>query len=135
VEIKTNKLYPVPDIIPLTQPSRLMLTESGARFFNQNDGQKAPPDEARNNSMSLSRDHTSLNKIKKEIVMAGKIKNMVNQIIDLRSKGSPAIAATTRTKLILKGINLDSYTETSDDDPNVINRLRQIATEFGVNIN
>lgn len=64
--------------------------------------------------------------------MAGKIKTMIDKIIDNKSRGNAAIASCTRTKLILKGIAVDKYTANSPDDQEVINKISQIAKELGV---
>ena len=64
--------------------------------------------------------------------MPGKIKHMIETIILERSKGIPTIASTTRTKLRLKGIEPANFTADSPDDPDVINRLREIAKEFNI---
>jgi hypothetical protein len=37
--------------------------------------------------------------------MAGKIKKLIDSLIEQRSQGSASIATTTRTKLLLKGID------------------------------
>ncbi|MGB9131332.1 MAG: hypothetical protein WCB90_01805 [Methanosarcina sp.] len=66
--------------------------------------------------------------------MAGKIKRMIDTIIDKRSNGNPTIANTTRVKLRLKGISLDAYTSTSADDPVVIEKLSNLAKEFGISL-
>jgi hypothetical protein len=66
--------------------------------------------------------------------MAGKIKKAIDEIILQRSKGVPTLASTTRTKLIIKGINPDSYQNDSPDDLEVIEKIRQIANEFNVKI-
>jgi hypothetical protein len=41
---------------------------------------------------------------------------------------------TTRTKIILKGVNIDQWTTLSDDDPTTISKVTQIAKELGVNL-
>jgi hypothetical protein len=64
------------------------------------------------------------------LIMAGQIKHMIDEIITKRSKGNPTIASTTKTKLILKGINPDKYTALSEDDPLVIKKLRELAKEL-----
>jgi hypothetical protein len=64
--------------------------------------------------------------------MPGKIKLMIDTTIAKRSKGNPTVALTTKTKLVLKGINPDRYTNTSEDDPVVIGKLEKIAAELGV---
>ncbi|HPQ16543.1 MAG TPA: hypothetical protein PLP04_15025 [Bryobacteraceae bacterium] len=63
--------------------------------------------------------------------MPGQIKRMIDTIIAQRSKGNPTIELTTKTKMILKGINPDRYTSTSEDDPVVIGKLKKIAAELG----
>ena len=54
--------------------------------------------------------------------MAGKIKLMIDEIIEERSKGNPTVANAIYAKLMLKGINYKKYTSTSEDDPAVIKR-------------
>lgn len=66
--------------------------------------------------------------------MAGKIKLMIDRIINERSKGNAAIVLTTKTKMVLKGVNPDKWTTTSDDDPSVIVKLKQIAHEFSITL-
>lgn len=64
--------------------------------------------------------------------MAGRIKRMIDKIVSAKSKGNSTIAIATKTKLILKGINIDSYNDNSDDDPVVIEKLKQVAVDFGL---
>jgi hypothetical protein len=64
--------------------------------------------------------------------MPGKIKAMIEAIVAERSQGSITLISTTRTKLLLKGINISSFTDTSPDDPAVITKLKEIAKELGV---
>ncbi|MEA4908469.1 MAG: hypothetical protein GYA17_10265 [Chloroflexi bacterium] len=66
--------------------------------------------------------------------MAGKIKLMIDAIISQRAKGNPVVESTTRTKLLLKGINPDDYTASSADDPAVIEKVRRIAADFSVQV-
>jgi hypothetical protein len=66
--------------------------------------------------------------------MAGQIKVMIDRIISERSKGNSTLAITTRTKLILKGIEPDQYTSASPDDPMIIARLREVADELNVTL-
>lgn len=65
--------------------------------------------------------------------MAGQIKGMIDSIIKKRANGNPTIEKTTRTKLILKGINPDQYTELTPDDPIVIQKLKTIIYELNLN--
>jgi hypothetical protein len=66
--------------------------------------------------------------------MAGQIHKMLEQIIAERSRGNATIAITTRTKLMLKGIDADKYNAMSPDDPATIARVRQVATELNVSL-
>lgn len=64
--------------------------------------------------------------------MTGNIKKMIDNIIMQKSCGNQVIATSIRTKLILKGIRINEYTNTSPDDVMVIEKLKQIAKDFGV---
>ncbi|HTZ18442.1 MAG TPA: hypothetical protein VMB78_08380 [Dissulfurispiraceae bacterium] len=64
--------------------------------------------------------------------MAGQVKQLIDTIIRERSKGNTTVATTTKTKLILKGINPDAYSSISEDDLKVLARVREIAAELGV---
>lgn len=66
--------------------------------------------------------------------MAGQIYDMIQKIVMSKSKGNPVIANCIRTKLFLKGISVDKYTPTSPDDPTVVRKLQEAASEFGVTI-
>ena len=64
--------------------------------------------------------------------MAGQIHALIERIVSERAKGDPALVSTTKTKLILKGINPDKFGPTSPDDPAVIAKLQTVAAELGV---
>jgi len=66
--------------------------------------------------------------------MAGQVKAMIDRIIEERSKGNPILATTTRTKLILKGLDPDKYDAGSPDDPMLIARLRDLAAELNISL-
>lgn len=66
--------------------------------------------------------------------MAGKIKKMIDNLIQIRSGGSESLASTTRTKLLLKGIDSKKYTDQSEDDPAIIKTIEQIADEMGIKL-
>jgi hypothetical protein len=66
--------------------------------------------------------------------VAGKIKQLIDRIIEERSKGNETIRNTTRAKIMLKGINPGMYTALSPDDQETIARLQQIASDMGVKI-
>ena len=67
-----------------------------------------------------------------EDYMAGKIKKMLDEIIEKKSGGHPTLMSTTKTKLILKGLNPDKYSAQSADDPVVIEKVLMAAREMGV---
>ena len=64
--------------------------------------------------------------------MAGNIKHIIDRIIEQRAKGNPLLVETTKAKLIFKGINPDTYSDLSFDDPRIEARLREIAADWGV---
>jgi len=66
--------------------------------------------------------------------MAGAIKKMLDEIIAKRSNGNITMMNLTKTKLILKGLNPDKYSITSEDDPAIIQKIRLTAQEMGVSI-
>lgn len=66
--------------------------------------------------------------------MAGRIKLMIDTIVERRSNGSDVLRQTTRTKLLLKGIDASNYVETSPDDPEVIQAILIAAQELGVSL-
>jgi len=66
--------------------------------------------------------------------MPGRIKSIIDKIIEEKSKGSDLIKLTLKTKFVLKGVDTDKYSEISQDDPAVIEKLKKIAKDFNVNI-
>lgn len=65
-------------------------------------------------------------------LLAGQIHNMIQEIITQKSKGNVIIANSIRTKMYLKGIAVEKYTATSPDDPAILQKVREIAREFGI---
>jgi hypothetical protein len=66
--------------------------------------------------------------------MAGQIKQLIDTIIQQRAQGNTVLAKTTKTKLVLKGIDPDHFDGTSPDDPAIIARVRAIAAELKVSL-
>lgn len=64
--------------------------------------------------------------------MAGRIRQMLDRIIEVKSDGNQTLALATKTKLILKGLNPDQYDMTSFDDPGVVEKVKLAAREMGV---
>jgi hypothetical protein len=66
--------------------------------------------------------------------VAGQVKRLIELVIQKRSAGNTSIVCTTRAKLILKGINPERYNEHSEDDPEMISKIRRVAKELGVTV-
>jgi len=62
--------------------------------------------------------------------MAGKIKHMIDAIIEQRAKENVLLQGVIRTKLMLKGIDPRKFTPLSDDDPAVISKLEALLKDF-----
>ena len=56
---------------------------------------------------------------------------MIDKLFSLKAKNDPIVQNSIRVKLILKGIPVDSLTESSVDDESVINKIREVAKTFG----
>ncbi len=66
--------------------------------------------------------------------MPGQIKTMIDKIIAQRSGGNVTLINTTKTKLLLKGIDPDKFVWNSPDDQAIITKLRTLATELRVTL-
>lgn len=66
--------------------------------------------------------------------MTGQIRKVLDDMIEKVSAGNQVIKTTTKTKLILKGINPDNYDENSYDDPAVMDKIKEVAKEFHVEV-
>jgi hypothetical protein len=66
--------------------------------------------------------------------MAGKINRQLHLIITEIAKNNPIIMNTTRTKLISRGIDPNKFSLDSPDDPEILEKLKCIAKEFGVKL-
>ena len=66
--------------------------------------------------------------------MAGQIKTMLDRIIVARAKGDSVLMPLMKAKLILKGLDPDRFGPNTPDDPVVIARIKQIASELGVSL-
>jgi hypothetical protein len=62
----------------------------------------------------------------------GQIRSLILKIIQDRSKGNPVVAKNIRTKLFLKGIDVDSYGPDTPDNPAVLDRVKNLAATMGV---
>jgi hypothetical protein len=64
----------------------------------------------------------------------GKTKQIIDRIIAMRSGGNPTIKNNIKVKLMLKGINPNSYSNNTLDDPKTIARLRKMAAAMNVDL-
>ncbi len=62
--------------------------------------------------------------------MAGKVKQMIDTIINQRAKDNAMLAGVIKTKLMLKGIDPSKFTAQSPDDPAVISKLEALMKEL-----
>lgn len=62
--------------------------------------------------------------------MAGKIKQMIDTIISQRAKDNPMLMGVIKTKLMLKGIDPNKFTATSDDDPVIMAKLEAVIKDL-----
>ncbi len=66
--------------------------------------------------------------------MAGKIKRHLNEIISSVSNNNVILQNTTRTKLILKGLDPNNFNDNSEDDPVVLAKVLAFAKDFNVKL-
>ena len=66
--------------------------------------------------------------------MPGQIKQIIDSILDQRGRGNPTLILTTKTKLLLRGVNPDRFTAASHDDAATVAKVRSIAAELGVRV-
>ncbi len=66
--------------------------------------------------------------------MIGTADALIRRLIDSRAKGNPTLEVSTRTRLILKGIDPAKFSATTPDDPAVIARIKQMGSEWGIQL-
>ncbi|MCC8165648.1 MAG: hypothetical protein LIQ31_05765 [Planctomycetes bacterium] len=66
--------------------------------------------------------------------MPGKVKAMIEELIQLRTRGERALVAPLKIKLIMKGIDPDTFDDSTPDNPLIIQRVSTIAKEMGFDI-
>ena len=62
--------------------------------------------------------------------MAGAVKRMIQELLEVRSAGNPAVERFLHVHLICKGIRPDKYDDNSEDDPAVIEKLEEMLRDF-----
>ena len=63
-----------------------------------------------------------------------KTKQLIETLIWERSKGDPFMESSTRIKLLMKGIDPIKITDESPDDPEVINKIKEVAKALSINL-
>jgi len=64
--------------------------------------------------------------------MAGQAKKLIDLLVSEKAKGNRDIENFIRVKLSMKGIPVNTLTESSADDLVVINKIKDVLKEFGV---
>lgn len=67
-------------------------------------------------------------------IMAGKVKQLIDRLIELRTNGERGLVAPLKIKLIMKGVDPDLYDESSPDNPLIMQRVITIAHDLGYDI-
>lgn len=62
--------------------------------------------------------------------MAGNIRRLIDELIQLRTGGNEALEHFVRAHLAIKGIAPEKYDERSPDDPKVIAELERMISDF-----
>jgi hypothetical protein len=63
--------------------------------------------------------------------MAGRVKHLIDEFIQLRAAGNPGVMHFVRAHLMLMGIDPERYTERSPDDEGKEQALRKMIRDFG----
>ena len=64
----------------------------------------------------------------------GRAKKLLDAIIQKRSRGITAVAKSIKIKIALKGINPDSLTPDTPDDPKLLKKLLDLARSYGLQV-
>lgn len=62
--------------------------------------------------------------------MAGRIKQLIDELVRLRTKSNPKVEPFVRAHLVLNGLDPDAYTLASADDPEKIRALESMIRDF-----
>jgi hypothetical protein len=62
--------------------------------------------------------------------MAGRVKQLIDELIELRAGGNQGVAHFLKAHLMLNGIDPSRYTALSDDDSQKELRLESMISEF-----
>ncbi len=65
------------------------------------------------------------------LLMTGKVKQLIDSLIELRTRGDSGLVASIKIKLIMKGVDPDLFDQNTPDDPAVVQKIIAIAKEMG----
>ncbi|MGD0845026.1 MAG: hypothetical protein ABSA06_11760 [Geobacteraceae bacterium] len=64
--------------------------------------------------------------------MAGKIRQIIDEILNKRAKGNEMLTTIIQSKMLLIGVNPNRYTLQSADDPLIIAKLEKLTKQFNI---
>jgi hypothetical protein len=65
-----------------------------------------------------------------EDFMAGRVKKLIDEFIELRTAGQQGLEHFVRAHLVLSGVNPNLHTASSPDDPALEKKLRKMIADF-----
>lgn len=66
--------------------------------------------------------------------MAGQVHQLIEKLVSGRAAGNKSVELSTRTKLLMQGIDSAKWTPTSPDDAAMIAKVRSVAGAMGVSL-
>lgn len=64
----------------------------------------------------------------------GTMKKLIDTIIKEKAMGNTFQELNIQMKLVLKGIDIRKITEETEDDPELLEKIYQVANDFNVNL-
>jgi hypothetical protein len=64
----------------------------------------------------------------------GRTKQLIEELIRLKAQGNTFQELNIQMKLMFKGIDVKSISEHTPDDPEIINKIYQVAQDFQVKL-
>jgi len=64
----------------------------------------------------------------------GKVNQLINELIEKRSKGNEFLRLSTQMKLLMKGIDVRKITVDTPDDDVMIKKIYETASEFSIKL-
>lgn len=64
----------------------------------------------------------------------GRTKQLIDTLIEKRAKGDNFLILDVQMKLLLKGINVEKITDQTPDDPEIIEKIKQMAKKFDIEL-